>query len=69
MLFWLAVVVALVLMWLSPHLRRREPSSTGPRGPTDGRTEAGLREAERARGLAGGGLPLPGDWGSGPPGS
>ena len=53
-LFWLAVVVVLALMWFSPHLRRRRPGPTGPPGSTDPRTEHVLREAERARGQSGG---------------
>ncbi len=62
-LFWVAAVVVLALLWFSPYLRRRARSgSSGAPGRTDGRTFEGLREAERARGLSGGG---PGGWGDG----
>ena len=57
-LFWLAVVVVLALSWFSPSLRRRARAPrAGAPGPTDPRTEQVLREAERARGQSGYGLP------------
>ena len=65
LLFWAAVVVVLALMWLSPYLRRRRLPRAGAPGSTDPRTERVLREAERAHGQMGKGLPGGGFGGGG----